>query len=377
MINNNLNKNSLNIDIIDGLRGIAILMVVCFHYWQISWISFGSIDFIAQSGFIGVELFFFISAFCIFYPYALHIFEGIREQSIKEFFLKRADKIIPSYILAIVLILTFQQGTFSSLREQLWNIFTHIIFIHNFFPETYYSINGVFWSLAVEIQFYILFPIILYLFKRKPFLTYISLCSISLVYRYCVLNYFKNDINFLLNQTINFLDIFASGIMTAYLLVMAKNRLTEIKKLRPFFTVMSIIAILIFLLLLKSLFDVRFDKDGTQICQLENRYLISIIFSILTLSLYFSSNIFKKLFSNIFLRFMSIISYNLYIWHQFIGRKIQISIEKNFVSDIHSDYSWQISFMLISIIASLFVSIIITFLFERPLLKKLKMRWKN
>lgn len=377
MINNNLNKNSLNIDIIDGLRGIAILMVVCFHYWQISWISFGSIDFIAQSGFIGVELFFFISAFCIFYPYALHIFEGYREQSIKEFFLKRAAKIIPSYFLATVLILIFQQGIFSSLKEQLWNIFIHLIFIHNFFPETYYSINGVFWSLAVEIQFYIFFPIILYLFKRKPFLTYISLCSIALVYRYYVLSYFKNDINFLLNQTINFLDIFASGIMSAYLLVMAKNRLTEIKKLRPFFTVIGIIAMLIFLLLLKGLFDVRFVKDGTQIWQLENRYLISIIFSILTLSLYFSSNIFKKLFSNIFLRFMSIISYNLYIWHQFIGRKIQISIEKNFVSDLHSDYSWQISFMFIAIIASLFISIIITFLFERPILKKLKRRWKN
>lgn len=377
MINNTVNKNSLNINIIDGLRGLAIIMVVFFHYWQISWISFGSINFIAQSGFIGVELFFFISAFCIFYPYALHIFEGYKEQSIKEFFLKRVAKIIPSYILAMVIILSFEQGMFTSSKELLWNIFTHIIFIHNFFPKTYYSINGVFWSLAVEIQFYILFPIILYLFKRKPFLTYIFFCIIALIYRYYVLNYFRNNISFLLNQTISFLDIFASGIMTAYLLVMLKNKFVEIKKLHPFFTIISIIAILIFLLLLKSLFDIRFNKDGIQIWQLENRFLISIVFSILTLSLYFSSNILKKLFSNVFLRFMSVISYNLYIWHQFIGQKIQISIEKNFISDIHSNYGWQLSFMIISIIISLLVSIIITFSFEKPILKKLKRRWIN
>lgn len=377
MINNNSNKNSLNIDIIDSLRGIAILMVVAFHYWQISWFPFNSVAFIAQTGFIGVELFFFISAFCIFYPYALHIFEGYKEQSMKEFFLKRAAKIIPSYILAIVIILNFEQGAVPSLKELLWNIFTHIIFIHNFFHKTYYSINGVFWSLAVEIQFYILFPIILYIFKRKPFLSYISLCIIALAYRYYVSNYCINNISFFLNQTISFLDIFASGIMTAYLLVMIKNKFTEIKKLHPFSTIISIITILILLLLLKNLFDVRFDTNGTQIWQLENRFLISIVFSMLTLSLYFSSNIFKKLFSNIFLRFMSVISYNLYIWHQYIGQKIQISIEKNFVSDLHSDYSWQISFMIIATIISLFVSIIITFLFERPILKKLKRRWIN
>ncbi len=59
----------------DGLRGLAILLVVLFHYWQLSFwaIPIGgdrTIEMVQYAGFLGVELFFFISGFCLFYPYA-------------------------------------------------------------------------------------------------------------------------------------------------------------------------------------------------------------------------------------------------------------------------------------------------------------------
>ena len=56
------------LDVLDGLRGIAIALVVWFHLWQVSWLDPYGLVFIPVSGFLGVELFFFLSAFCLSYP---------------------------------------------------------------------------------------------------------------------------------------------------------------------------------------------------------------------------------------------------------------------------------------------------------------------
>ncbi|MBD5634216.1 MAG: acyltransferase family protein, partial [Candidatus Eremiobacteraeota bacterium] len=78
---------------LDGLRGIAIALVVWFHIWQITWLPanvtvFGTtlgFNWIAEDGFIGVDLFFFISGFCLFYPYARTLFDGTPQQTLRAF----------------------------------------------------------------------------------------------------------------------------------------------------------------------------------------------------------------------------------------------------------------------------------------------------
>jgi hypothetical protein len=68
--------------VVDGLRGIAILLVLLFHYWQLSWWTIPipglpaqyNLEFVQVAGYLGVELFFFISVFCLFYPHAKAMF---------------------------------------------------------------------------------------------------------------------------------------------------------------------------------------------------------------------------------------------------------------------------------------------------------------
>ncbi len=97
---------------LDGLRGIAIALVVWFHLWQITWLRANvapfhhALDFnaIPETGFFGVDLFFFISGFCLYYPYARATFEGKPARAVGEFLYRRALKILPAYLLAIAVL---------------------------------------------------------------------------------------------------------------------------------------------------------------------------------------------------------------------------------------------------------------------------------
>ncbi len=143
-------NNKSHIGVMDGLRGIAILLVLIFHVWQLSWLDFTAllhspiyIDFFDRFGFLGVETFLFISVFCLFYPYARHRFEQYPLISCRDYLSNRALKILPSYYLGILLILCLLEWDFP--KEQfLRHLISHLLFFHNFSPDTYSSINGMF-----------------------------------------------------------------------------------------------------------------------------------------------------------------------------------------------------------------------------------------
>ena len=71
-------------EVIDGLRGLAILLVFSYHAWLFSWFTpslsvFGialPVDTFPLVGYLGVDLFFLISGFCLFFPDARSAVEG-------------------------------------------------------------------------------------------------------------------------------------------------------------------------------------------------------------------------------------------------------------------------------------------------------------
>ncbi|MBV8149918.1 MAG: acyltransferase family protein, partial [Candidatus Eremiobacteraeota bacterium] len=89
------------------MRGLAILLVLAYHITEATGFRFElpqshpivSLQMLASTGFIGVELFFFISGFCLFYPYARHLLEGARRPEWHEYAYRRFIKIVPSYVL--------------------------------------------------------------------------------------------------------------------------------------------------------------------------------------------------------------------------------------------------------------------------------------
>jgi len=170
---------------IDGLRAVAILSVVIFH-------AFPSL---VKGGFIGVDIFFVISGFLI----STIIFESQDGGtfSFYEFYTRRIVRIFPA--LTVVLFFCLLFSWFSLLPDELNQLGKHVIagvgFVSNLvlWSESGYFDNSAdtkplrhLWSLGIEEQFYIIWPLIIsFWYKRHFNLLY-------LIYFFLVVSFFLN-----------------------------------------------------------------------------------------------------------------------------------------------------------------------------------------
>ncbi len=176
---------------IDALRGIAALGVVLYHAidqsekvipsnllrYPMRLIQFGS-----SFGYIGVFLFFVISGFCIHLKWCRSQSNN-DESSIAfgKFWKRRLRRLYPPYIIALVLFLslTALSAGISVTRLFAYDVVMHILMLHNFDPRTCYSINGVFWTLAIEEQLYLAYFLLLFLRKRWGWPITLTICLLA------------------------------------------------------------------------------------------------------------------------------------------------------------------------------------------------------
>lgn len=158
---------------IDGLRFIAIGTVVLFHLavnlqlkspgvYQMPAGNF--LAEVARWGFHGVELFFIISGFILAVPFASHSLLGARAVNLKKYFLRRLTRLEPPYIICMVgffLLLVLLKGRDG--QELLPHLAASLLYVHNAVFGTESLINNVAWSLEIEVQFYVLVPLLAYL----------------------------------------------------------------------------------------------------------------------------------------------------------------------------------------------------------------------
>ncbi|QNK63991.1 acyltransferase [Pedobacter sp. PAMC26386] len=141
---------------LDHLRAFAITIVFFYHYQHFA--PQGWQEKISSFGWIGVDLFFVLSGFLI----AGQIFKTIsqgKKISLREFFIKRFFRIIPAYIVILLLYITFP---ILREREHLAPIWRYLTFTLNMDLDL--RNTGTFthaWSLCIEEQFYLLLPLII------------------------------------------------------------------------------------------------------------------------------------------------------------------------------------------------------------------------
>jgi len=245
------------LDFIDGLRGFAALMVVAAHsmYFNGTYaFKLGPLNVsqVLGWGVFGVNLFMVISGFVLAYPLVQS--DGWRELRLRDFFVRRALRILPPYwgaillftVLGVVVPLLYHalgsnlSGAFPSLSRSLTAIPTHLFFVHNAalaFNPNFPQISGSFWSLELEVQFYLCFPLLIWWARRWGIFNMVGgVLLITATWRAISWGALVPYNNYYLTRLISWvapgrLFEFALGILAAYLVVCYREQIRPVTSL--------------------------------------------------------------------------------------------------------------------------------------------------
>jgi len=303
MQNNLINGNKYRSDI-DGLRAIAVIAVVGFHFFP-NWI-FG--------GYIGVDIFFVISGYLI----TSIIYNQLLEKkfSIINFYVKRIKRIFPALITVLIATIIFGYFTLTDKEYELLgrHVKASATFLSNFY---YWREAGYFdnraeskpllhlWSLAIEEQFYIIWPFILlviYRFKNKILYLTIFLFLLSLIFN--IVNIYFDKIETFYSPFTRFWELLA-GSFLSYNQVKENNFLKNIK-----LRYINIFSILGLSLIIYALFVFNKNTNFPGI-----KALIPVFGACLIIFSNNNSFINKKILSSKILVYIGLISYPIYLWH--------------------------------------------------------------
>ena len=140
---------------IESLRALSALAVVACHAWAFTnGATFGTYHsrLILGAGFLGVSVFFALTGFLIFLPFARRDYAGGRRVNLGGYLLNRALRILPLYYVVLVVVATVDGVAAGTFLRFLW-------FGENFKDVLVTkAIDGPMWSLVVELHFYLLLP---------------------------------------------------------------------------------------------------------------------------------------------------------------------------------------------------------------------------
>ena len=351
---------------IDGIRAIAVLAVIFYH----AQIEILENDLFA-GGFLGVDIFFVISGYLISSIILIEI-QNNNSFSFSFFYERRIRRLVPVLIFIIFAFIPLAwlyllPSNFIDFAKSILYSLSFIVNFYFFFSSAQYGAEDSYlipffhlWSLSIEEQFYILFPIIsllTYKFLKKYFFIiivigfFLSLClSITCSHYYPSLNFF-----ILPTRAWELL----CGVILAFLKINYKkeNSILILKKITPFIG---------FILISFSI--LLYDK------QIKNIALYSLIPVVGTCIIIFYANkddFFTKILSSKFFTSIGLISYSLYLWHYPIFSFARI-IKYNQIDN--SIYLIEKFFLILLIFV---LSIFTYFFIEKPFRIKNKISYKK
>lgn len=315
----------IRLEAIDGLRALAILMVYTYHVWQfgdtpalrVGIASFGAI--IGQFA-SGVDLFMVLSGFCLFWPLASKP-QNLQNWSNTDYARRRIRRIIPPYYAAITFFLLLPyvcEFLFHLFGRPLhvnspgiWQIVTHLTFTHSLFPSTWAGIEAAFWSLGLEAQFYLVFPLVVLAVRKWGIVPVTaSMIMLSVVYRFAMTAAIGDrpyPIPFL--ASVFFIGRwmqFAAGMIAAH--IVARHSRTG-RKLPPAIGLMLVSAALV-------LYAVAVASSGATTSFPVRDFLLAIAFAAAIVGLTASHSRVNIVFENRFVAGLGFISYSLFLIHQ-------------------------------------------------------------
>lgn len=366
-------KNRPYLAAADVLRIFCVFFIAWYHLWQISWLD-PSFDIgpvhvdmqqFVRNGYMLVDSLLLLSGFLLALPYARHSAGRGDYPRTLDFYRRRALRILPSYLACILPVFLFRAlpgGLYSSPGFALKDLLGHLTFTHDWSRQLLYftPLNGVLWTLAVEVQFYIFFPLIARFYVRKP----LTVCGILALLGCCLrgLALYNGDLSFWGNRLPMQLDVYAVGLFAAWLFARLEHH--EFPRRWPFVLLAGLCLLCIFQLLWLQ----PVGSTATR-AQLLRRLPLALLGGGFLLFGSLAPAGLQKAVGNPVTLFLSGISYNFYIWHQYLGRRLVDWHIPAYVSALPNqayEQPWQSQYMLLAFAAALAAGILGTYLVEKP-----------
>lgn len=371
------------VDTCDGVRALAIMIVVWYHIWQQSWLYpemriFGksiSFDPLVRSGYIWVDIMILISGFCLYLPWA-RLAQGEKGQSPLAFYRRRLIRIHPSYLLTLAIMFGVALATDAYGNNHAFmaaDLATHLTYTQMFTYNTYYAtkLGGALWTLALEMQLYALFPLFARAFKRSPLITLAAMTGFSLAVRAYIASRYP-DVSLYFNQLPAYLDTFALG-MAAAAVHVRLSRTPHNAWTRILCSLLSVAAVCLLWNVVRAQAGCA-TTEAIRLGQMNRRMAMGLLGAVLLTASANAGWLVRHIFANPLTRFISAISLHLYIWHQTIAVWLLKSrlIPSAFENPNYSgDAVWQGRFTLACFAISIAAATLLTYGFERPVARRL------
>ena len=351
-----------------------------------------SLNWVPRTGYMFVDVMLLISGFCLFLPYARQMTDPLAPEpdNLRTFFKKRAARILPSYYLCLLLYLIFwvRPSDYANVKQYLQDIFAHLTFTQTFWPESYIGTKfpTALWTLGVEMQFYLVFPLLARVFRRFPLMCWAVLSVLAQVYIVLFAHLPQGNAESLrINQLPAFLGVYANGMLCALFFCRLRIwREREWKKNR----ILPLAALM--LLLFSGAAIVCMLNDGLsraaiiQRWQVDYRFLFSAMVCVFILLLDAAPKGVQWLFSNRIAAFLSAVSYNFYIWHSTALLKLK-AWHIPYYPDAPEGaaawpqsaggepwhFAWQVKYTVLFWACALLLAAFFTYLIEKPTAKQL------
>ncbi|CAM3786573.1 acyltransferase [Mucilaginibacter galii] len=288
---------------LDGVRGLAAIMVVLFHIKQ-SGISNDAVARILYKagnfGQTGVILFFVLSGFLIT---RILLISKHKEAYFKKFYIRRSLRIFPLYYLAlaifVIVVPYFTTGKVVPF-SQSWSFW---VYLQNIGFTFKWSLTGPnhFWSLAVEEHFYLVWPFVVYFLSEKWLLRTIGLIVLgSIITRIIMLNMGYAGIFYF---TLTTMDCLAIG---GFVALNERNKWINVRQ-----TLYIMAATLLLLITNWALFK----GEGNDFIQVLKLPFISVFYMCVISLLVSTVSYLNRFFQSSILTYTGKISYGLYVFH--------------------------------------------------------------
>jgi peptidoglycan/LPS O-acetylase OafA/YrhL len=312
---------------VDLLRALAAALVLVYHMAQMGPLK-GLPDHVLVQiftgfGWIGVDLFLVISGFVI----ALSAFSGVQQQGAqfrRSFAIRRLARIVPLYLMTCVLFVVLLKPHYLIVSKLalVGHIGSHLLFLHNLMPSTHGSINGPSWSVALEMQFYLLMMWLApWLARHKPLRVLLVAVLVAAAWRFLttliwVPGVAPISVQFVyLTQLPGTIDAFALGIAMALAVTQRNAFATQFLTVgwRSFLGWFCIASVLLFAVMWMLL---NYNYWGNTTMLVGWRLALALGFAAMLASVVTLPIAGARLLAP--LRYLGTVSYGIYLWHMLV-----------------------------------------------------------